>query len=148
MVPLVITGVIPIFGPMKKAFKRVQETGVLAPPGSEKIDIKAGEALEVPERPRLYNFFLPILFLVAATVYFELDMMKGVLSTMAFMFLLLVPQKIVDAEQFADISVKGIKSMLLPLLLVILAFNFAEANDQIGFTSYVITSDLEELFLF
>ena len=140
VVPLVIMGVIPIFGPMKKAFKRVEETGVLAPPGSEKIDIKAGEVIEMPENPNILNFFVPLIFLVAAVVYFELDMMKGVVATMAFMFLLLVPQGIVNAEEFADVSVKGIKNMLLPLLMMVLAFNFAEANEQIGFTSYVVNT--------
>ena len=41
-VPLVIIGIIPIFGPMKKAFQRVADGGPLAPPDSEKIDIRAG----------------------------------------------------------------------------------------------------------
>ena len=138
IVPLVIWEIIPIFGPMKKAMKRARETGILAPPGSEKIDIKAGETMEIPKKPRLVNFFLPMLFLVAATVYFDLDMMKGVITTMAFMFILFVPQKIVSAEEFADLSVKGVKNMLLPLLIMVLAFTFADANEQVGFTSYVI----------
>jgi tetracycline resistance efflux pump len=43
IVPLTILGVIPMFGKMKRAEKRAKETGVLAPPGSEKIDIRAGE---------------------------------------------------------------------------------------------------------
>jgi Na+/H+ antiporter NhaC len=30
--------------------------------------------------------------------------------------------------------------MLLPLLMMVLAFNFAEANEQIGFTSYVVST--------
>jgi Na+/H+ antiporter NhaC len=78
------------------------------------------------------------MFLVAATVYFNLDMMKGVITTMAFLFIFFVPQKIVGAEEFADLSVKGIKNMLLPCLIMVLAFTFADANEQVGFTSYVI----------
>ena len=139
IVPLVIFEIIPIFGPMKKAEQRARETGVLAPPGSEKIDIKAGEEnMEIPENPNVWNFFLPILFLVAATIYFEIDMMKGVIVTLAFMFFLYVPQKIMNAEEFADLSVKGIKNMLFPLIMMVLAFTFADANEQIGFTAYVI----------
>ena len=65
---------------MKRAEERASETGVLAPPGSEKIDIKAGEAPHVPKRPRLANFFAPMLFLVAATIYFDVDMARGVVS--------------------------------------------------------------------
>ncbi|MBS3995427.1 MAG: sodium:proton antiporter [Alkaliphilus sp.] len=138
IVPLVILGVIPVFGPMKKAEKRARETGVLAPPGSERIDIKAGEKMEIPERANVWNFFLPIIFLVASTIYFEIDMMKGVITTLAFMFFLYIPQKIMNAQDFADYSVKGIKNMLFPLLLMVLAFTFADVNKQIGFTDYVI----------
>lgn len=91
IVPLVILGIVPIFGPMKKAEKRARETGVLAPPGSEKIDIRAGEVVEVPENPKVLNFFLPIFFLIGSTVYFD-DMQLGVITTVAFMFFLYIPQ--------------------------------------------------------
>jgi Na+/H+ antiporter NhaC len=67
-------------------------------------------------------------------------MAKGVVSTMAFVFLLFLVQRLVTASEFADLAVRGIKNMLFPLVLVILAFVFAEANEQIGFTAYVITS--------
>lgn len=140
IVPLVIIGVIPLIGPMKKAEKRAQETGVLAPPGSEKIDIKAGEIIETPENPKIINFFLPMIFLVAATIYFEVDMMMGVITTVAFMYVLYIPQKIMTSDEFWDLSIKGIKNMIYPLMLMVLAFLFAEANEQIGFTSFVIES--------
>lgn len=139
IVPLVILGIIPLVGPMKKAEKRAMETGVLAPPGSDKIDIKAGEEdMEIPERPRIINFFAPIVVLVVATIATGTDMMAGVIITLAFQALIYIPQGIMNAEEFADLCVKGIKNMLFPLLLMVLAFLFAEANDQIGFTAYVI----------
>ena len=43
LVPLVIWHVVPVFGPMKKAEERAMSGGPLAPPGSEKIDLGAGE---------------------------------------------------------------------------------------------------------
>lgn len=140
IVPLVVLGVVPLVGPMKKAEQRARETGVLAPPGSEKIDIKAGEEIAIPPRPRIVNFFLPMIFLVVATILFDKDMAKGVVSTMGFVFVLFLAQKLVTAEEFADLSIRGIKNMLFPLVLVVLAFVFAEANEQIGFTTYVIES--------
>ena len=57
---------------------------------------------------------------------------------MAFMFAIYVVQDLVGAAEFADLSVKGIKNMLFPLMMMVLAFTFAEANEQIGFTAYVI----------
>ncbi len=139
VVPLVILGIIPIIGPMKKAEKRVKDGGPLAPAGSEKIDIHSSEeSMEMPEKPKMMNLFLPILVLVAATIFFDVDMQMGVLFTMLFIFVFYLVQKVISAEEFADISLLGIKNMLLPLLLMVLAFLFADVNDQIGFTAYVI----------
>lgn len=144
IVPLVILGVIPIFGPMKKAEERVKAGGPLAPEGSEKIDIKAGGAeVPLPKKPRILNFILPIVSLVAVTWIADLDMMIGVLFTLVFMFILYMAQKIMDAEEFADILIKGIQNMIMPLMLMVLAFIFSSMNEQIGFTKTVIDTATE-----
>jgi Na+/H+ antiporter NhaC len=140
IVPLVIFKIIPTFGPMKKAEQRVKDGGPLAPPDSDKIDIKGGIVAEKPNNPKVINFLLPIAVLVGATVIADLDMQIGVLVTMLFMFIFYLAQKVINAEDFADVTVDGIKNMILPLLLMVLAFLFAEVNDQIGFTAYVIES--------
>ncbi|MFA5634568.1 MAG: Na+/H+ antiporter NhaC family protein [Anaerovoracaceae bacterium] len=138
IVPLVIIGVVPIFGPMKKAFKRAEETGVLAPPGSEKIDMKAGENFDPPENAKLKSFFLPIIVLVASTIIFDVDMQKGVISTCAFIFVYYIATGIMGPEEYMDLLIAGIKNMLFPLFMVVLAYFFAAACDQIGFIDYVI----------
>lgn len=138
IVPLVILGVIPVFGPMKAAEKRAQETGVLAPPGSEKIDMKAGETFEVPSNPNVWFFFLPIIILVGATIYFDLSMQMGVLATLAFIFVYYLISKVITPLDYADMVVLGVKNMLFPLSLVVLAYWFAAASEEIGFVSYMI----------
>jgi len=138
IVPLVIIGLIPIFGPMKAAWKRAEETGVLAPPGSEKIDMKAGESYTPPEGASIWTFFLPIIILVAATIFFDVDMQKGVITTCAFIFVYYVGTGIMGPEEYMDVFIKGIKNMLMPLFMVVLAYFFAAACDEIGFITYVI----------
>ena len=134
-------GVIPIFGPMKKAEERVLLGGPLAPEGSAKIDIR-GEVGDIimPDKPKMFNFFLPIIVLVGSTIYFDVDMQMGVLTTMAFMFVLFLSQNVMSAMDFSDVALQGLKNMIFPLLLMVLAFLFAAVNDQIGFTYYVISS--------
>lgn len=137
---LVIIGLIPIFGPMKGAYKRVEEGGPLAPEGSERIDIKSGEEeIEAPENPKLYNFFVPILVLVGSTIYFDFDMQKGVLTTIGFNFLFFIFQGM-EPLDYVDEVLRGLKNMLMPLLMMVLAFSFAEAADRIGFIDYIISS--------
>lgn len=138
IVPLVILGIIPVFGPMKAAERRAQETGVLAPPGSEKIDMKAGEIFEVPNKPNIWYFFLPIIILVGATIYFDLDMQMGVLATLGFIFVYYLIRKVVTPLEYADMVILGIKNMLFPLSMVILAYWFAAASEEIGFITYMI----------
>lgn len=140
MVPLVILGIVPIFGPMKEAFHRVAQGGPLAPPGSEKIDIRAGRDSVVPTSPKVINMFAPILVLIASTILLDCDMQKGVLLTLAFMFAFYMWQGLMPAEEFMDQVLVGLKNMLMPIMLMILAFLFKEVNDQIHFTLYVITA--------
>lgn len=136
---LVIAGVIPIFGPMKGAWKRVEEGGPLAPPGSEKIDIRAGGAQDVEPftTPKIINFFLPILVLIGSTIAWGLDMQAGVLITLAFIFVFYVFQGL-DPEAFVDEMLRGLKNMLMPIVMVVLAFSFAAACEEIMFIDYVV----------
>lgn len=143
-VPLIIINVIPTFGPMKKAEERVKNGGSLAPAGSEKIDIRTGAEMgEIPQHPKMRNLFLPIVVLVASTIYFDVDMQMGVLFTLFFMFGFYLFQQLMTPEEFFDVMLQGIKNMMMPLMLMILAFLFAEVNDAIHFTEFVITSATE-----
>ena len=135
---LVIAGIIPIFGPMRSAFKRVAEGGPLAPPGSERIDIRSGhDKIEAPENPKLHNFFVPIIVLVATTIFFEFDMQMGVTATLGFCFVFSVFQGM-NPMDFVDELLRGLKNMLMPILLVVLAFSFADMTEQIGFVYYIV----------
>ena len=142
IVPLVIFGIVPIFGPMKKAYKRAKETGVLAPPGSDKIDIKAGKTsdqlVKAGVKPKMINFFVPIAALIAATVIFDVDLLKGVYVAIVVTGLLYIPFKVMNMNEFMDSVLEGIKNMLFPLILVVGAFLFAEANRQLGLVAFVL----------
>ena len=138
LVPLTIFGVIPLMGKMKRAETRAQTTGVLAPPGSERIDIRAGEELLVHEGARVHNFFIPILVLITSTIYFDLDLQYGVIFTLGFMFLLYLIQGLINAEEFFTLAIKGFKNMLMPLIMVVLAYMFADAIEALGFMDFII----------
>ena len=135
---LVISGIIPSFGPMRAAFKRVEAGGPLAPPGSERIDIRSGHSeVNIPKNPKVRNFFVPIIVLIAATVFFDFDMQMGVIATVGFSFIFFVLQGM-NPMDFVDELLRGFKNMLMPILLVVLAFSFAEMSVQIGFIHFVV----------
>ena len=138
MVPMFIIGILPQFGPMKKAWTRVQDDGPLAPEGSEQFDLSAGLEQKLPQNPRVRNFIIPILVLVASTIIFDIDMAMGVICTICFMFVFYLAQGVMSADEFNDLIIQGLKNMMMPLMLMVLAFLFADVNDKIGFTQYII----------
>lgn len=143
LVPLVILGIVPVFGPMKKAEKRAMETGQLAPEGSEKMDIRGGKTVNRGRYPKIINFLLPMFVMVAASIYFgggfmSIDLSIGGIATLIFLFFFYIPQRIMTIDEFYDAVYEGAKNMMMPLLIVTLAFIFAEGADRIGFIQYCI----------
>lgn len=138
IVPLFIFNIIKPFGPMKKAEERVKAGGPICPPGSEKIDMRGGKESTIVENPRIINFFLPIGCLIFFTILFDVDMAMGVYCTLAVMFVFYLGQGIMTGDEFWDTFLIGLKNMINSLILMVLAFLFAEASSRIGFTYYMI----------
>ena len=99
--------------------------------------MRAGEDFYVPENPKLATFFLPIICLVAATI-FSKWICRRVLYYLRLHFHLLRRHRNYEPEEHMDLFIKGIKNMLFPLFMVVLAYFFASACDQIAFIDFVI----------
>jgi tetracycline resistance efflux pump len=138
MVPLVIFGIIPLFGPMKKAEKRAMETGVLAPPGSEKQAAMGGDVGLAPNaKPKISSFVIPLVLLVGVTWFTNLIEM-GVIVALIAQVIMYVGQRFMTLSEVIDIFFEGVKSMAFVLALVVVAFLLKIANDQLGLAPYVI----------
>ncbi len=160
IIPLFIYGIIKPFGPMKKAYERIEAGGPVAPPGSEKIDIHGGQLnVDVPENPRMRDFLVPIVSLIFFTLFDvtnfvhtgdffgsisieSIAMERGVYITMAVCFVYYIAEGVLTAEEYWDCTMNGIKNMFNSIMLMILAFLFAAVNEEIGFTQYMIESSL------
>ena len=142
---LLVSGVIPHFGPMKGAFGRVSEGGPLQPDGSGRIDMQSGaDKADAPANPKLYNFLVPIAVLIGSTLAFGFDMQKGVVFTVAFNFIFFVVQGMAPLD-YVDEMLHGLKNMLMPLVLVFLSFAFAEVCNRIGFIDFVVDTASKSL---
>ena len=136
LVPLVAMGWIPPLGPMKAAEDRAQK-GILIPPNSEAI------ALEIPvpasQAPqKLIDFLLPILVLIGATIFFDIDALKGVITAVGVTILFYGWRGIMPFAKAMDGVFQGFKTMLYALAIIIMSFVLKEVNDQLGLTPFVI----------
>ena len=154
IVPLFILGVIPTFGPMRKAEKRARETGIVLPdsyytsnhleiPKSEMVNQeiqKAKEAEKGEEEQKAssaWNFLIPLIVITVLTIILS-DMLIGIVVGLFVQIIMYLPQKLMTLGQALDYGMQGAKSMLPIVALVMAYFCLQEANDQLGLTPYVI----------
>lgn len=149
MVPLVIFGVIPLFGPMKKA----ELAAKAGKPALEQLDLSevqtpdeyASKAIEqefenADNSGKLYNFLVPIALLVGFTMYFDIDVWKGLLATLAVTIPFYMAQRLMPLADMLEQMIDGFKCMLPAIGTVIAAFIFKDVCDKLLLPQYVINT--------
>lgn len=149
IVLLVILGVIPAFGPMKKAQLAAEQ----GRPAKRQIDrdeiqisneygLKAieDEFKNADKGGKLHNFFVPIALLVGFTVYFDIDVLKGLTATLAIMLPYYGVQKLMSLSEMMEQMIDGFKNMLPAIGTVIAAFIFKDVCDKLMLPEFVIGS--------
>ncbi|MCG9697589.1 Na+/H+ antiporter NhaC family protein [Shewanella sp. Isolate11] len=147
MVLLVILGVMPAFGPMKKA-QQAAAQGQAALPQDEADAVQTSndygvKAIEeefkhADSGGKLHNFFVPIFLLVGFTLYFDIDVLKGLVATLAITLPYYGVQRLMPLAEMMEQMMDGFKSMLPAICTVIAAFVFKDVCDKLMLPQYVI----------
>jgi Na+/H+ antiporter NhaC len=138
MVPLVIFGVIPAMGPMRRAEARAA-TGLTVPPGAEHIE--AANQSIVPREgsnASARDFLIPIAVLALSTWWFEYDFLKGIFLTMALYVSMIAITRTLSADETMLAILDGFKTMVEPLAAVVCAYLLDAINGRMGLSEFVI----------
>ncbi len=148
MVLLVILGIVPAFGPMKKAQLAAAQGKPALPQGEDEADVQTSDdygvkAIEEEFKHadtggKLHNFFVPIFMLVGFTVYFDIDVLKGLVATLALTLPYYGVQRLMPLSEMMEQMMDGFKSMLPAICTVIAAFVFKDVCDKLMLPQYVI----------
>ncbi|OXS16741.1 sodium:proton antiporter [Zobellella denitrificans] len=136
VVVLVAANRLPDLGAMKQAEARAR-AGQPVPTGWKDQE-EAQPSRNTPAWLGLGNFLLPMLVLVLASAWYEIDLLKGVLVALGFTMLLYSVQRLLSFQQQVDATLDGFKVMLYPIATVCAGFVLKEVNDQLGMTQYII----------
>lgn len=136
---LVASGFLGDFGAMKDAERRAQ-TGQPIPDGITQDGFDTSGLKKTSPIVGLINFLLPMAVLVAASVYYEIDLLLGALVASMFTMVLYFAQSLLSFGQLVDSMLDGFKVMLHPIAVVCAGFMIKEVNDQLGMTPYIIDS--------
>jgi len=137
LVPLVIFGIMPIIGKMKKANHRASTTGQLIPDNSEEFKMEV-EVFDEKKQSSIWYLVLPISVLISATVFFNLDALKGVIVALIFTIAYYALKKVAPFKELSTSSIEGMKSMLFALVLLLLSYLLKNLGDEMGLTQYII----------
>lgn len=142
MVPLVALKIIPLFGPMKKAFNRVEENGRLWSEESDKYNVAAAveaEAEQSAVAPKARNFIVPLVVVIVAMLLTN-DMVSSLLITFAVMFLMYIPTKTITFEQFCEALPKGVSNMLPVMIILVGCYMVRDTMNLIEMPQYVVNA--------
>lgn len=87
---------------------------------------------------QLHNFLVPMLALIGFTVYFDIDVLKGVIATLVLTMPYYYVQRLMSISEMMDVMMNGFKTMLPAISTVIAAFIFKDVCDQMKLPQYVI----------
>lgn len=137
IVPLIILGIIPMFGPLKKAELRAQAGQIL--PDSTYEEFKEEVSTEGEKTSSAWNFIVPMAVTGIVTIATS-EALYGVIIGLVATMILYIPQRVIKLWDLADGLVEGFKDMLFVIMLIIIAFILGQANNALGLTDYVITN--------
>ena len=135
-------GWMPKLGAMKKAYKRVEETGKVYSDASRKYN---HDEYEDEEDGNIWNFLIPMGVLVGVAVVTG-DILVAVIIALIVCFVMYVPRKIISIDDFLSSMIRGFGDMLPTLTMLLVTFVLKDISGQMGMTEYII--ELAEPFLF
>ena len=133
---LIVSGILPVWGPMKKAMFRA-EHGMLLPEGYETPQTSEEAPGDDKKKSNPLNFILPLIILAVVTVVTK-EMLYGVLSAIFACAVLYFSQRLVTFSGFCMAMMNGFKDMVGMLGIVFAAFTLRVFNDTLGLADYVI----------
>lgn len=138
MVPALALGIIPKVGAMKKAFKRVETTGQLWSDSSASLNIhNETEESENSVTPKARNFIVPLVAIIIAMLIFN-DMVAALLITLAIMFVMYIPTKVISFGEFCEALPKGISNMLPVMIILVGCYMVRDTMNLIQMPQYVV----------
>ena len=115
---------IPALGPMKKEY--------------EEIGLKEMNKVEDNKNlGHLIDFVVPLGVMIAVTVVLD-NMFIALVASIISCFILYIPRKILSANEFCDLWIKGIGDLMPTLMILLFAFYMKNACADLNLPTYVI----------
>lgn len=144
VVPMAIFGVLPKLGTMKKAYQRVEQTGMVYSEVSRPLNkelVGVHQDTEGEQDGQIMNFLIPMVIMIVVAV-FTGDVLLGLIAAIVVSLVLYLPRKVISFQEFGDALINGFGSMTAMLFIIVCALTMKCGLDAIGLPTYVINAVL------
>lgn len=146
MAGLIAVGIIPDYGPMRKAEIRAREEGKVIsdtarPMLSDELDkIKLKEGCKPS---LLLNFFMPAFLIIGVSLGTYVVMgsaktLEAFVVAVVYQFIIMLIQRMGTVNELVDTAVSGIKSVMTAMLILAMAYCLNSISGTLGTADYVI----------
>lgn len=145
---LIASGIVPDFGPMSKAERRVTAGGGLLRPGAKPLvtddELELAPVAGAKKPSLIAELLVPVLLLVLVGTWTLLGtgavrIVEAFLLADAYLLLLLVLRgRLASVAEAADVIVDGARSVMPALLIVALAYALNAVTKQLGAPAFIV----------
>ena len=143
---LLIIGVLPKTGYMKKAYQRVEEGGSVLPPeepGTAGIVSAEPDDQSDVRAVSLLNFFIPLICLVAVMMICGRNIIYGIVAALFCMLILYKAQRIITVGEYFEAFFEGMRGMSSIAFIVLFAYMIAKENEIMEFAPFIVENSVK-----
>lgn len=134
IIPLYSLGVVPKFGPMKRAYERVKLTGNTYSDISKKLNLDVDDD---DVNSNILDFLIPIGLLIIVTLVSD-DVFISVIVAILSCLILYVPRRKMTISKFCDLWIRGFADTIPALSILLAALFMRKASADLNLPEYVI----------
>lgn len=135
---LLAAGIMPKLGNLRRAYERIDEGGPALQEEAAGGQTEIGGA-DVEAVSAAYAL-IPLAVLVVGVLYFDSDLVSGLLLGLACQFILYIPRGLMKVGEFFEAFLSGSKGMTSIILIIFLGFTLSSANRDLGFFDIITGS--------
>lgn len=144
---LLSCGVIPQYGPMKKAEKRALEEGKPYADGATPLLSRELDQIQVKEGTKaniFIDFLMPAFIIIGITVgtyiaFKSAKTLEAFVVAVAYQFVTILVERKANLKELIETATEGIKSVLAAILILSMAYCMNSITKQLGTANYIIS---------
>ena len=139
-VPFSFYAWVALIGSLLFALGKLPKLGGLKNPDPSlygEIEVTA-EANENGKQGTLLDFFLPIIILVALTIYYEFDLVPALVIVLPLTYIYYMARGFIKTKDVEDSLVEGTKEFVYLYILILFTYMLGGILDEIGYTEYLV----------